>query len=587
VELSLVFAGKTIAGSGSTLCMCFAALAFFPLQLISTMGVGVGLAILCAMLSNVLLTPILIFSAPRFFSASGWCAKGTVEREEAEQGQLGRSRCLYPFARAATSPWTLALVILFAAAAGWFLVPVCRSIVTEADMMNMVPRGSVASVTTDRMSQNFPVGFADPMTFLFEPTAGHVFEPAFWTSATAVLRNISSLMPTAEPATIISPMFVRGFALPYNASSFEEKRWSLEQAEIFRRCHESFDHTVPSWSQLENPSPCTPGLGCCKKLMHSTKMRLLIAQRDPSALFSNKPLDKMVTAIRQVLDQTVNKNGTAVIAKVMTNDAVGSRKALELVEKMRSVIRARDPAHEPLTASLAGLDAEMADLVAIIDQCTPPILAVTLLLVLAVMGVLYRSVVIPLRSIITIGLTCVIGFGVIVLIYQDGVMGARVAFLAPVGAINFLVPAMAFTMILGLSLDYDVFLLGRIVELRDAGYSDADAVVLGGVKTNKIITAAGTIMSIAFSGLLMSSVTLLNMCGVVLITSVLLDTFLMRTVVTPALMAGLGSANWFPRKVPVPTRRVRYENSVLSAEALAPVAAAGGAEALLAEASAV
>jgi uncharacterized membrane protein YdfJ with MMPL/SSD domain len=229
----------------------------------------------------------------------------------------------------------------------------------------------------------------------------------------------------------------------------------------------------------------------------------------------------------------------------------------------------------------------MTDLVAIIDQCTPPILAVTLLLVLAVMGVLYRSVVIPLRSIITIGLTCVIGFGVIVLIYQDGVMGARVAFLAPVGAINFLVPAMAFTMILGLSLDYDVFLLGRIVELRDAGYSDEDAVVLGGVKTNKIITAAGTIMSIAFSGLLMSSVTLLNMCGVVLITSVLLDTFLMRTVVTPALMAGLGSANWFPRKVPVPTRRVRYENSVLSAEARAPVAAGGGAEALLAEASAV
>merc|ERR1719247_3829922 len=149
-------------------------------------------------------------------------------------------------------------------------------------------------------------------------------------------------------------------------------------------------------------------------------------------------------------------------------------------------------------------------------------------------------------------------------------MGARVAFLAPVGAINFLVPAMAFTMILGLSLDYDVFLLGRIVELRDAGYSDADAVVLGGVKTNKIITAAGTIMSIAFSGLLMSSVTLLNMCGVVLITSVLLDTFLMRTVVTPALMALLGPANWYPRKVPPPTLALRCENGTLICEDLAP-----------------
>jgi len=73
----------------------------------------------------------------------------------------------------------------------------------------------------------------------------------------------------------------------------------------------------------------------------------------------------------------------------------------------------------------------------------------------------------------------------------------------------------------------------------------------------------------------------------VLITSVVLDTFVMRTVVTPALMALLGKANWFPRKVPAPTRSLRRaESGALVSEELAPAVMTGTAP-LLAETSAV
>jgi uncharacterized membrane protein YdfJ with MMPL/SSD domain len=601
VELAILFAGHTIVGSGSTLCLCFAALMFFPLQLISTMGLGVGVAIVCAMLTNILLTPVLIFSAPQFFSSLGWCSRPQGEQVDT-QNPVSKSRCLYRFARGTTSRWTLVVVTVLLCCAGWFFAPICEAMITDGDLMKMVPRGSVSSVTGQRMSRFFPIGFSDPMTLLFEPEGEQVFDPTFFRNSFAALQNISALVPADEPTTIISPVFVRGTSLPFNVSAYQGK-YPQYEAELFRQCHESFDQTVPSWWYYENPSPCKPGLACCTKVMRSTAIRTLIATtlKDPSVLYSNTKIDKIITGVREMLHDFVNLEGTAMLAKVVINEPMGSKSGLELVDKMRKVIgegeqvygfdfAAGDTAGRNIpgtTVSLAGSDAETADLVALIDSCTRPILAATFLLVLLVMGFMYRSIMIPVRGIVTIGLTCVTGFALTVAIYQFGVFGDSIPFLAPVGAINFLVPAMAFTMTLGLSLDYDVFLLGRIIELRDAGYGDQDAIVLGGVKTNKIITAAGTIMSIAFSGLLMSHVTLLNMCGVVLITSVVLDTFVMRTVVTPALMALLGKANWFPRKVPAPTRSLRRaESGALVSEELAPAVMTGTAP-LLAETSAV
>merc|ERR1712083_86521 len=94
-----------------------------------------------------------------------------------------------------------------------------------------------------------------------------------------------------------------------------------------------------------------------------------------------------------------------------------------------------------------------------------------------------------------------------------------------------------FFVALGLSLDYDVFLLGRIVEFRCAGFNDRDAIELGLWKTGKIITAAGSIMTIAFSGLLISKISCMHVMGAGMVVAVLLDTFIMRSLITPALMA--------------------------------------------------
>jgi uncharacterized membrane protein YdfJ with MMPL/SSD domain len=92
--------------------------------------------------------------------------------------------------------------------------------------------------------------------------------------------------------------------------------------------------------------------------------------------------------------------------------------------------------------------------------------------------------------------------------------------------------------------------VGRIVESREQGLSTRDAIIDGVVDTGTVITAAGVIMSLAFFGLLLSDILLLNQMSFFLLFAVLFDTFIVRTLVVPSMMYWLGEANWWPRKMP-------------------------------------
>jgi hypothetical protein len=100
----------------------------------------------------------------------------------------------------------------------------------------------------------------------------------------------------------------------------------------------------------------------------------------------------------------------------------------------------------------------------------------------------------------------------------------------------------------GVGLDYDIFLLTRVLEYRRAGLDEADSVVAGLSQTGHIITAAGVIMGIAFSGLLLSTETVLNQLAFLLVFAVLVDTFVVRSMLVPAIMSALGKLNWWPQK---------------------------------------
>jgi uncharacterized membrane protein YdfJ with MMPL/SSD domain len=153
-------------------------------------------------------------------------------------------------------------------------------------------------------------------------------------------------------------------------------------------------------------------------------------------------------------------------------------------------------------------------------------------IVFIIVGVMFRSLFVPIRLLITIALPICLVYGLGVLVFEQGLL-----FWKKVEALYWLAPVMSFSILVGLGLDYDVFLFSRVVEYRRMGYTDRASILKGVYKTGGIITAAGIIMAIAFTGPTMSNQLVLNEFGFMLCVAVLVDTFVVRYVFSVHLLS--------------------------------------------------
>lgn len=201
---------------------------------------------------------------------------------------------------------------------------------------------------------------------------------------------------------------------------------------------------------------------------------------------------------------------------------------------------------------LASEVASNVDTVNAVYDMFPYAVAATLTFVFMLVGVAFRSLVVPIRTVLSLGLNLAFVYGSAVLVYQYGTLDwMGVATLHSQGQLSWLTPIMTFSVVVGLGLDYDVFLITRIFEYRKAGLSERNSIFYGLSQTGPIITAAGCIMAIAFVGLLFSEIEGLNQLSFFLVIAVLLDTFVVRSILVPNMMLVLGKLNWWPLKYPV------------------------------------
>jgi uncharacterized membrane protein YdfJ with MMPL/SSD domain len=138
------------------------------------------------------------------------------------------------------------------------------------------------------------------------------------------------------------------------------------------------------------------------------------------------------------------------------------------------------------------------------------------------------------------------------LIYQHGHLSGLLGY-TPNGGVeptDFLVAAAT---VFALSTDYGVFLLGRIKEARDRGLPDRDAVAEGLSATGPVVTAAAILLAVAIGVFSTSSISFIQEIGVATATGVLIDAFIVRTLLVPSLMGLLGRWNWW---APRPLRRL-------------------------------
>ena len=156
----------------------------------------------------------------------------------------------------------------------------------------------------------------------------------------------------------------------------------------------------------------------------------------------------------------------------------------------------------------------------------------------------FRSLVIPLTSIVLNLLSVGAAYGVLVWIFQDGHLQGLLGFHSN-GAVVTWLPLFLFAVLFGLSMDYHVFIVSRIKELRDDGLTTSEAVAQGIRTTAGTVTAAAAVMVAVFA-IFASLPTLdIKQLGVGLAVAVLLDATLIRGVLLPATMKMLGEWNWY------------------------------------------
>ena len=207
----------------------------------------------------------------------------------------------------------------------------------------------------------------------------------------------------------------------------------------------------------------------------------------------------------------------------------------------------------PFYVGVSGETAAFIDLESSLERHLPLVLAALIASTLIALFLMTGSVVLPVKAVLmnVLGLSAV--FGILVLIFQHGNLEGLLSYRSN-GALDATQPILLFAIGFGLATDYGVFLLSRIKEARDGGLANSEAVATGLERTGRIVTAAALLFAVAIGAFTTSKLVFIKELGLGTALAVLIDAFVIRTLLVPSLMELLGEWNWW---APAPLRRLR------------------------------
>lgn len=258
-----------------------------------------------------------------------------------------------------------------------------------------------------------------------------------------------------------------------------------------------------------------------------------------------------------VLGMEITKDHRAALITISPPFNAASKDASKWIKKVREILdhylRNRTDVNVYLASCGGSAGPVLYDYNERSKEVLPVFLGIILGIVFLIVAAIFRSVFIPLRLILGVVFNVAVTFGLSYYVFQTQAFEWMFPYLKSFrgDALCWIVPSLAISITMGLALDYDIFLLARVVEFREYGYSDRASILKAAYKSGGIISGAGIIMSIAFGGLLLSKIEALNQFGLILVVSVLLSTFVIRIFFTPPIMFLLGRVNWLPRQYPM------------------------------------
>jgi RND superfamily putative drug exporter len=242
----------------------------------------------------------------------------------------------------------------------------------------------------------------------------------------------------------------------------------------------------------------------------------------------------------------LSSDGRAALLEVLPAGSVSLRGQVDWVRELRKTGAAALTGVPGATMLIGGIPALNSDYQTIVTKHFAPVTALVVVGTLVALLGGFRSLFAPVKAIALNMLSVAASFGALVLVFQDGHGSRFLGLQAGTGSVFPLVPIVAFAIVFGLSMDYEVFLVARVLEARKSGLNEADAIPEALARTAGLITSAAAIMIVVFAAFTFGNFLVVKMIGFTLAVAVFIDATLVRIVIGPALLRIAGDWNWWP-----------------------------------------
>ena len=255
-----------------------------------------------------------------------------------------------------------------------------------------------------------------------------------------------------------------------------------------------------------------------------------------------------VHGILDVREVASGKGVTLVRATWAGNSQTGASQ--DIVKRIRAV-----PGPSSEHVLVGGLSADTVDLLGSIKAHLPWMAGIIVAVMLALLFLAFGSLVLPVKAVLMNLLSISASFGVITWIFADGHLEAPLGYTST-GFLDATQPIFMLAILVGLSMDYEVFLLSRIREQWDKapdpgapvltpGERNTEAVAVGLQKTGRIITSAALLLAVVIGAFSTSGIVFMKMIGIGMLVALLVDATIVRSILVPATMKLLGRWNWY------------------------------------------
>jgi len=268
---------------------------------------------------------------------------------------------------------------------------------------------------------------------------------------------------------------------------------------------------------------------------------------DPDAAAKLATAFNQTPGVAAVSQPVLNEKGDAAVIQVFPTTRPQATETSDLVKRLRDDVVPAALQGTTAQAYVGGQTAAYDDIAKHIGARMPLFLALVMGIIFLILAMAFRSVVVAFKAALTTLVSGMAALGAIVAIFQWGWLGSIVG-LDRTGPIESYMPLILFAILFGLAMDYEVFLVSRIREAFTKGASARDAITEGVSNIGRIIFAAGTIMVVVFWAFVLGDDRTVKEFGVGLGVAILMDAFIVRMVLVPAVMQLLGDKAWYMPK---------------------------------------